>query len=31
MLVDFVFHRSLALDEAVARAVSAGEKAIRVP
>ena len=31
MLVDFVFHRSLALDEAAARAVIAGEKAIRVP
>jgi mannose/fructose-specific phosphotransferase system component IIA len=31
MLVDFVFHRTLALDEAAARAAIAGEKAIRVP
>jgi mannose/fructose-specific phosphotransferase system component IIA len=31
MLVDFVFHRSLALDEAAARAAAAGGKAIRVP
>jgi mannose/fructose-specific phosphotransferase system component IIA len=31
MLVDFVFHRSLALDEAAARAAVAGGKAIRVP
>ncbi len=31
MLVDFVFHRSLALNEAAARAAIAGEKAIRVP
>ena len=31
MLVDFVFHRSLALDEAAARAAIAGGKAIRVP
>ena len=31
MLVDFVFHRTLPLDEAAARAAIAGEKAIRVP
>jgi mannose/fructose-specific phosphotransferase system component IIA len=31
MLVDFVFHRTLALDEAAARAAIAGGKAIRVP
>jgi mannose/fructose-specific phosphotransferase system component IIA len=31
MLVDFVFHRSLPLDEAAARAATAGGKAIRVP
>jgi mannose/fructose-specific phosphotransferase system component IIA len=31
MLVDFVFHRSLPLDEAAARAAIAGGKAIRVP
>jgi mannose/fructose-specific phosphotransferase system component IIA len=31
MLVDFVFHRTLALDEAAARAAIAGNKAIRVP
>jgi mannose/fructose-specific phosphotransferase system component IIA len=31
MLVDFVFHRSLAPEEAVARAVEAGSRAIRVP
>ena len=31
MLVDFVFHRALPLDEAAARAAIAGGKAIRVP
>ena len=31
MLVDFVFHRTLALDDAAARAAIAGNKAIRVP
>ena len=31
MLVDFVFHRTLPLDEAAARAATAGGKAIRVP
>jgi mannose/fructose-specific phosphotransferase system component IIA len=31
MLVDFVFHRALPLDEAAARAAVAGGKAIRVP
>lgn len=31
MLVDFVFHRTLPLDEAAARAAIAGGKAIRVP
>jgi mannose PTS system EIIA component len=31
MLVDFVFHRSLPLDEAAAKAAIAGGKAIRVP
>jgi len=31
MLVDFVFHRTLAVDEAAARAAIAGGKAIRVP
>jgi mannose/fructose-specific phosphotransferase system component IIA len=31
MLVDFVFHRSLAPADAAARAVTAGEKSIRVP
>jgi mannose/fructose-specific phosphotransferase system component IIA len=31
MLVDFVFHRTLALDEAAARAAIAGGSAIRVP
>ena len=31
MLVDFVFHRSLPLAEAAARAAAAGGKAIRVP
>ena len=31
LLVDFVFHRTLALDEAAARAAIAGGKAIRVP
>jgi mannose/fructose-specific phosphotransferase system component IIA len=31
MLVDFVFHRSLPLEEAAARAAIAGTKAIRVP
>jgi mannose/fructose-specific phosphotransferase system component IIA len=31
MLVDFVFHRSLPLEEAAARAAIAGGKAIRVP
>ena len=31
MLVDFVFHRSLPLDEAAARAAISGGKAIRVP
>jgi len=31
MLVDFVFHRSLPLDEAAARAATSGGKAIRVP
>jgi mannose/fructose-specific phosphotransferase system component IIA len=31
MLVDFVFHRSLSPDDAAARAVSAGEKSIRIP
>ena len=31
MLVDFVFHRSIPLDEAAARAAVAGGKAIRVP
>lgn len=31
MLVDFVFHRSLAPADAAARAVAAGEKSIRIP
>jgi len=31
MLVDFVFHRTLPLNEAAARAAIAGGKAIRVP
>jgi mannose PTS system EIIA component len=31
MLVDFVFHRTLPVDEAAARAAIAGGKAIRVP
>ncbi|HUR94159.1 MAG TPA: hypothetical protein VMY76_06220 [Gemmatimonadales bacterium] len=31
MLVDFVFHRALPLDEAAARAAISGGKAIRVP
>ena len=31
MLVDFVFHRTLPLDEAAARAAIAGGKAIRIP
>jgi mannose/fructose-specific phosphotransferase system component IIA len=31
MLVDFVFHRELPLEEAAARAAIAGGKAIRVP
>ena len=31
MLVDFVFHRELPLEEAAARAAVAGGKAIRVP
>jgi len=31
MLVDFVFHRTLPLEEAAARAAAAGTKAIRVP
>jgi mannose/fructose-specific phosphotransferase system component IIA len=31
MLVDFVFHRSLPVDEAAAKAAIAGGKAIRVP
>jgi mannose/fructose-specific phosphotransferase system component IIA len=31
MLVDFVFHRSLGLEEAAARAAAAGGKAIRIP
>jgi mannose PTS system EIIA component len=31
MLVDFVFHRTLPLEEAAARAAVAGTKAIRVP
>jgi mannose/fructose-specific phosphotransferase system component IIA len=31
MLVDFVFHRSLAPVEAAARAAAAGEKSIRIP
>ena len=31
MLVDFVFHRSLPLDEAAGRAAAAGGKAIRIP
>ena len=31
MLVDFVFHRALAPDEAAARAMAAGEKSIRIP
>jgi mannose/fructose-specific phosphotransferase system component IIA len=31
MLVDFVFHRSLSPAEAASRAVSAGEKSIRIP
>jgi mannose/fructose-specific phosphotransferase system component IIA len=31
MLVDFVFHRSLPADEAAARAVAAGTRAIKVP
>ncbi|HET7023818.1 MAG TPA: hypothetical protein VFI39_01265 [Gemmatimonadales bacterium] len=31
MLVDFVFHRELALDDAVAKAMAAGTRAIKVP
>lgn len=31
MLVDFVFHRSLAPSEAATRAMAAGEKSIRIP
>ncbi|MBA3498588.1 MAG: hypothetical protein H0T86_15930 [Gemmatimonadales bacterium] len=31
MLVDFVFHRKLSLDEAAERAASAGTKGIQVP
>ena len=31
MLVDFVFHRSLAPADAASRAVAAGEKSIRIP
>ena len=31
MLVDFVFHRTLDVETAAARAAAAGEKAIRVP
>ena len=31
MLVDFVFHRTVPLEEAAARAALAGGKAIRVP
>jgi hypothetical protein len=31
MLLDFVFHRSLAPDEAASRAADAGGRAIRVP
>ena len=31
MLVDFVFHTSLGLDEAADRAIAAGTKAIRTP
>jgi mannose/fructose-specific phosphotransferase system component IIA len=31
MLVDFVFHRTLSPQEAATRAVSAGEKSIRIP
>ncbi|MGH7535589.1 MAG: hypothetical protein ACREMG_08380, partial [Gemmatimonadales bacterium] len=31
MLVDFVFHRTLDVEGAAARAAAAGEKAIRVP
>jgi mannose/fructose-specific phosphotransferase system component IIA len=31
MLVDFVFHRTLSPQEAATRAVTAGEKSIRIP
>jgi mannose/fructose-specific phosphotransferase system component IIA len=31
MLLDFLFHRSLAPEEAASRAAAAGERAIRVP
>lgn len=31
MLVDFVFHRTLSPEDAAARAVAAGERAIRIP
>ncbi|MGB7211562.1 MAG: hypothetical protein WBC97_02945 [Gemmatimonadales bacterium] len=31
MLVDFVFHRELPLDDAVAKAIAAGTRAIKVP
>ncbi|MGH7533188.1 MAG: PTS sugar transporter subunit IIA [Gemmatimonadales bacterium] len=31
MLVDFVFHRELPLEEAVAKALTAGTRAIKVP